>query len=125
MTREARTAVARRASTARWIRNRFGSPSFATLGFPGGDLVDEGLADLADNKVTIASLLVSLGSNRLRREGIPLSSTHAEPEDRLYELLSRTSGELAHARYNAYRRQLSSFADACARMRLARKPHAT
>mgnify|MGYP006866168583 CR=1 FL=1 len=34
MTREARTAVARRAATARWVRKRFGSPSFETLGFP-------------------------------------------------------------------------------------------
>lgn len=120
MTPEARTAIARRASTARWIRHRFGSPSFEALGFPGGALVDSGLAELADGKVAIASLLVSLGAARLRREGIPLSTAHADPEDRLHELLSARDGNLAHARYNAYLRQLSSFADACARARLAR-----
>lgn len=120
MTREARTSVARRAATARWIRNRFGSRSFAALGFPGGELVDRGLAELADGTVTVASLLVSLAASRLRREGVPLSTIHADPEDRLYELLRRSSGNLAHARYGAYLRQVSSFADACRRSRLDR-----
>ena len=124
MTREARTAVARRAATARWIRNRFGSPSFEALGFPGGDLVDTGLAALAEGKVTVESLLVSLAASRLRREGVPLSTVHADPEDRLYELLSRSSGDLAHARYGAHLRQVSSFADACRRARLDRSQRA-
>jgi hypothetical protein len=120
MTSEARASVARRAATARWIRNRFGSPSFEALGFPGGDLVDMGLADLADGKVTVETLLVSLGASRLRREGVPLSTVHADPEERLFNLLSRTSADLAHSRYSAYLRQLSSFADACRRVRLDR-----
>jgi len=124
MTREARTAVARRAATARWIRNRFGSPSFEALGFPGGDLVDTGLAALAEGKVTVESLLVSLAASRLRREGVPLSTVHADPEDRLYGLLSRSSGDLAHARYGAHLRQVSSFADACRRARLDRSQRA-
>ena len=124
MTREARTAVARRAATTRWIRNRFGSPSFETLGFPGGDLVDTGLAALAEGKVTVESLLVSLAASRLRREGVPLSTVHADPEDRLYGLLSRSSGDLAHARYGAHLRQVSSFADACRRARLDRSQRA-
>lgn len=42
---------------------------------------------------------------------------HDDPERRLYELLSRTEGQLAHVRYNAWLRRLVSFADAC---RLAR-----
>lgn len=120
MTREARTAVARGAATARWMRKRFGSASFAALGFPGGDLVDSGLAELAAGQVTVGSLLVSLAAARLRREGVPLSTIHADPEDRLFELLSQSSGDLAHARYGAYLRQMSSFADACRRARLDR-----
>jgi hypothetical protein len=124
MTRQARTAVARRAATARWIRNRFGSSSFEALGFPGGELVDTGLAELADAKVTVPSLLVSLAASRLRREGVPLSTVHADPEERLYELLSRSSGDLAHARYGAYLRQVVSFADACREARLDRRQHA-
>ena len=121
MNREARTAVARKASTSRWLRHRFGSASFEALGFPGGDLVDAGLAELADGKTTEASLLVSLAAARLRREGVPLGVVHEEPEDLLYRLLAKTSGGLAHARYGAYLRQMSSFADACRRVRLDRR----
>lgn len=125
MTPEARTAVARKAATARWIRRRFGFSSFEAAGFPGGAMVDAGLAELADGKETVASLLVSLAASRLRREGVPLSTVHADPEDRLFRLLSSSSGDLAHARYGAHFRQMSSFADACCRARLERKPRAT
>ncbi|HWM90464.1 MAG TPA: hypothetical protein VN493_06820 [Thermoanaerobaculia bacterium] len=38
--------------------------------FPGGDLVQEGLADLARGKETILALLVSIGAHRLRRTGL-------------------------------------------------------
>jgi len=125
MTPVARTAVARKASTARWIRHRFGSPSFEALGFPGGDLVDSGLAELADGKTTVASLLVSLAATRLRREGVPLSATHDDPETRLYDLIAKRSEALAHARYGAYLRQISSFADACRNVRLGRRRRAS
>ena len=121
MTGKARKAVARRAATARWIRHRFGSSSFEALGFPGGDLVDAGLAELADGKIEVASLVVSLAATRLRREGIPLGTVHADPEERLYQSLVRGSGDLTHARYGAHLRQISSFADACRQARLERK----
>ena len=120
MTAQRRQAVARRAAAARWIRHRYGSSRFVALGFPGGDLVDAGLSDLADGKVTVESLLVSLAAPRLEREGIPLSPVLANPEERLYRMLSRSAGELAHARYGAYVRQLSSFADACRQARMGR-----
>jgi len=120
----ARRDVARRGARARWIRQRFGATRFAELGLPGGDLVDAGLDDLDRGKVTIESLLVSLAAPRLRREGIPVGATLPQPEDRLYRLLSRTAGDLAHARYSAYLRQMVSFADACrpARRRGRRAP---
>jgi hypothetical protein len=121
MTRAARTTVARKASTARLIRDRFGASTFEALGFPGGEVVDAGLAELADGKVTAGSLLVSPASARLRREGVPLTTTLADPEDRLYALIAKRSTALAHARYNAYLRQMSSFADACRTVRLGRK----
>jgi hypothetical protein len=115
-----RTAIARRAATARWIRERFGAARFEELGFPGGEVVDAGLADLASGKVSLESLLVSLAAPRLRREGIPVAAALPDPEDRLHRLLTRTSGDLAHARYGAYLRQISSFADAARAARLAR-----
>lgn len=112
-----RRAVARRAAGSRWIRERFGAPSFEELGLPGGEEVDAGLADLAYERTTPESLAVSLAAPRLRREGVPVSNVLDDPERRLYEILSRTEGDLAHARYNAWLRRLVSFADAC---RLAR-----
>lgn len=87
-------------------------------------MVDTGLAELAHGKVTVLSLLVSLAAPRLRREGVPLSPVHANPEERLFRLLSRTSGDLAHARYGAYLRQVSSFAEACRGARLDRRKRA-
>lgn len=117
MTREARSAAARRAVTARWIRERFDARDFASLGLPGGELIDAGLADLADGATTTESLLVSLAAPRLRREGVPVSVVESDPEQRLYDRLEQSEGDLAHARYNALRRRVVSFADAC---RLAR-----
>jgi hypothetical protein len=121
---DGRRAIAQRAASSRWIRERFGASSFTELGLPGGDVVDSGLADLADGTVSPASLAVSLAAPRLRREGVPISIDSAQPdaEDRLYELLSATAGDLAHARYAAYLEQVVSFADAC---RLARRPRAS
>ena len=83
------------------------------MGLPGGRIVDVGLADLALGRVTLESLLVSLAAPRLRREGIPVSPALENPERRLYQRLSRSEGDLAHARFNAYLRQIVSFADAC------------
>lgn len=108
-----RKAIARRAGTTRWIRERFGAPGFEQLGLPGGEEVDAGLADLAYERVTPASLAVSLAAPRLRREGVPVTKVLDNPERRLYDLLSRTEGDLAHARYNAWLRRIVSFADAC------------
>ena len=87
--------------------------------------MDAGLADLAEGKVTRESLLLSLAAPRLRREGVPLSAVQPHAEERLYELLSRTEGSLAHARYRAYRRRIVSFADACRTLRRTRGRHAS
>jgi hypothetical protein len=100
-------------STKKLIRKRFGSSDFESLGLPGGGVVDKGLEDLAADKVTVESLLVSLAAPRLRREGVPVSNTLADPEIRLYDILSQENPDLAHHRYNAWRRQIVSFADAC------------
>jgi hypothetical protein len=118
MTPEARRAVARLAAISRWTNSRFGNTSFEALGLPGGDIVDTGLSHLAAGIESAQSLAVSLAAPRLRREGVPVGDTLADPEDRLYALLSNTQGDLAHARYLAWLEQLASFADACRYRRL-------
>jgi len=125
MSSHARAAVGSKAATARWLKTRFGSASFAGLGLPGGEVIDAGLADLADGRVTIPSLLVSLAARRLRREGVPVGRVHAEPEEALFRMIAATAGDLSHARYNAYRRQVVSFADSCRRARIDGAPRAT
>ena len=117
---EARKAVASKAAMRRWIQARFGAPGFGELGLPGGDVIDAGLAALADGEESIESLLVSLAAPRLRREGVPLPrDVIADADVRLYQRLEESSGTLAHARYLAYLRQVESFANACAGARVA------
>jgi hypothetical protein len=110
----ARASIARQAALRRWIRARFGRPSFAALALPGGDLIDRGLDDAAAGRESVESLLVSLAAPRLRREGIPLPAALPEnPEWRLFRRLEAANSGLAHARYLALLRQAASFADAC------------
>lgn len=122
---EARRAIARQAAIRRWVQARFGGESFQALGLPGGEIVDEGLLDLAHGRETAASLALAEAAPRLRREGVPLPAIEfEEPATKLYRLIEAQSGDLAHARYQAMLRQLSSFADACTRVRVGKSRHA-
>jgi hypothetical protein len=86
-----------------------------TLGaLPGGDLVAEGLRDLAEGRRTVASMLVEIGAPRLRQLGIAVPPGSDRPEHRLYAFLARESPDSAHARYNALVRRLVSFERALA-----------
>ena len=77
---------------------------------PGEELIDQGLIDLETGHETIASLLVSIGAERLRRIGLPVpSGTYLSPEHRLYRLLAARDSDAAHSRYNALIRRLVSF----------------
>jgi len=119
MSAEDRRTVARKAAIRRWTRVRFGAASFRALGLPGGDVIDAGLDALAAGEDSVESLVVSLAAPRLRREGVPLPDRVIPDADlRLYRLLERTSGDLAHARYLAYLRQVASFADSCSAARV-------
>jgi hypothetical protein len=116
---DARKAIARQAAIRRWVRARFGDTHFAALGLPGGAMIDKGLDDLAAGRETAEALAISLAAQRLRREGVPVPDARfPDAEWRLYQLLERAHGDLAHARYLAHLRQVASFADAC---RLARR----
>ena len=77
---------------------------------PGEDLIEEGVRDLAEQRETIASLLVAIGAPRLSCLGIQLPGPLPEnPEHRLYELLAKDEPDSAHSRYNALIRRLVSF----------------
>ena len=85
---------------------------------PGGDLVEQGLQDLASRLESVPSLLVCVGAPRLRDLGIPIpDDVFPSPEHRLYALLCEEDSDSAHSRYNALVRKLVSFerARACAR----------
>ena len=77
---------------------------------PGDDLIAQGLRDLGDGHETVAALLVAIGSPRLTRLGLEVpNNLPANPEHRLYDLLSQTGHESAHSRYNALIRRLVSY----------------
>jgi hypothetical protein len=87
-------------------------PSFH--GLPAADLIDAGLADLAEGRETPEALVVSIGAPRLRSLGVSVPPTIANPEHRLYGLLRQRDDDSAHARYNALVRRLVSFERALA-----------
>ena len=77
---------------------------------PGYDLISTGLEDLACNRQTVQSLLVSIGAPKLRVIGLPIPEvTIKHPEHKLYDLLAEENSDNAHSRYNALIRRLVSF----------------
>lgn len=77
---------------------------------PGEDLVTDGIKDLENSVVSIASLVVSIGFPRLRRLGMVLPTPVTDsPEHDLYKLLARSDPATAHSRYNALVRRLVSY----------------
>lgn len=77
--------------------------------YPAHELIEEGLRDLERGVESVPALLVSIGAPRLRRLGLRVPRTVADPEHRLYELLARQDPDSAHSRYNALIRRLVSF----------------
>jgi hypothetical protein len=83
--------------------------------FPGGDLIESGLADLERGIRSAPALLVAIGEPRLRTLGVEVPPhTHTNPERALYDLLGESTGDGAHSRYNALVRRLVSFERALA-----------
>ena len=85
--------------------------------FPGAELVEQGVRDLAAGVESAEALLVSIGATRLRAAGVQVATPIPDAELRLYELLAREDQDSAHGRYNALVRRLVSYERAaeCAR----------
>jgi hypothetical protein len=81
---------------------------------PGGDLVAQGLADLAQNRMTEPALLVLIAAPRLRRLGldIPRRPFPRPYEHTLYSCLEEKLGAGAHSHYNSLIRRIVSYARA-------------
>ena len=81
----------------------------AQTAMPGGELVVQGLDDLARGVESVASLLVSIGAGRLRCSGLAVPPPFPDAEHRLYRVLAEAHADDAHSRYNALIRTLVSF----------------
>ena len=86
---------------------------------PGEDLVEQGLADLAHDRITDASLLLLIAAPRLKRLGIqiPDRPSTAPHEHQLYGRLEERLGFAAHSHYNSLIRRIVSYARALERER--------
>ena len=77
---------------------------------PASELIASGIEDLAERRETIAALLVAIGAPKLQSLGLQIPTPlPANPEHRLYDLLSSAEPDSAHSRYNALIRKLVSF----------------
>jgi hypothetical protein len=77
--------------------------------YPGEDLVQAGLEDLARGVRSTPALLVSIGAPRLRKLGHSIPNPIAMPERALYDHLCEADSATAHSRYNALVRRLVSY----------------
>ena len=94
-----------------------GGATALLLGLPGADLVQQGLADLLEDRVSDASLLILIAAPRLRRLGIRVPD-RALPRPYEHELYSRLEGRMgtaAYSYYNSLIRRIVSFARALER----------
>ena len=89
---------------------------------PGEALVDQGLADLAQDRVTDCSLLVLIAAPRLKRLGIRIvERAFPKPyEHALYDRLNERLGAAAHSYYNGLLRRIASYAHSLERERSLR-----
>ena|SRR5256885_13021257 len=84
----------------------------ATPLLPGADLVEQGLTDLAQGRVSDASLLVLIAAPRLQHLGVqvPERSSQEPYEHQLYARLEERLGTGAHSHYNSLIRRIVSYA---------------
>ena len=84
---------------------------------PGEELVEQGIADLEEGRISDSSLLVLIASPRLKRLGIQIpDSVFPRPwEHALYARLDARLGSAAHSYYNSLIRRVVSYARALER----------
>jgi len=89
----------------------------AAARLPGEDLVQQGLADLAHDRITDCSLLILIAAPRLRRLGIEIPDRPVPKpyEHQLYARLEERLGAGAHSHYNSLIRRIVSYAHALER----------
>ncbi len=89
---------------------------------PGEDLVEQGLADLAEDRITDLALLVLIAAPRLKRLGIDVPDrTFPLPhEHHLYDRLEQRLGTAAHSQYNSLIRRIVSYSRALEREQTSR-----
>jgi hypothetical protein len=84
---------------------------------PGAEFVEEGLADLAANRLSDSALLVAIAAPRLRQLGVNVPDCNfPQPyEHELYLRLSERLDTAAHSHYNSLIRRIVSYARALER----------
>ncbi len=84
---------------------------------PGEEMVAQGMADLAEKRVSDFSLLLLVASPRLRELGFEIrDQPHLRPyEHALYARLEERLGTGAHSYYNSLIRRIVSYARALER----------
>ncbi len=84
----------------------------ASSPLPGEDLLHEGLADLAADRLTESALLVLIAAPRLRALGVTIPERVAAVpfEHQLYSRLEARLGNGAHSHYNSLIRRVVSLA---------------
>jgi hypothetical protein len=93
------------------------SKSTAQYTLPGEELVEQGLADIAERKLTDCALLLLIAAPRLSSLGIqvPKMSLPQPVEHLLYQQLEERLGTDAHSHYNSLLRRIGSYAHALER----------
>jgi len=84
---------------------------------PGHNLIEKGIKDLSDQRISNEALLVSIATSKLRKLGLQIPDLPTQihdPEIALYQSLAKTRTNGAHSAYNALIRQLVSFSKALA-----------
>lgn len=78
--------------------------------FPGEELVEPGLTDLAAERRSVEALLIAAAGPRLERAGVSIPAHDMDTSGReLYALLEGELGNGAHSRYNALQRRVLAY----------------